>query len=588
MTLIHIADFELDNETRQLRWQGEEVRLQPKVFDLLNYLIAHQDRVIDKDELLEAFWPGVIVTDASLQRAISLARSALRLGGLENCIRTYSKRGYRFELPDQLENLPSESTTSNSLLNTAYSYVKKREWAKATDAFLEADSQLTLSIQDLEQWAFSAQCAGRLMDAIDPLERAAAGYSTFDEPEATARVYILLARIQLEAQENAIGRGCLARAESLLRELPLCEQHGHLQWVLARYHCYTGDMATAIVHAETALKIGEQLKNNDICTVAKLYYGIAKQAQGETERGLEKQDEAAASVVAGDVSPLIGGIVYCGIIAGCCNTGDWPRAGQWTENFRRWCQRMGIDAFAGSCILHRAEVYVARGDIDNAKKELEEGSDTLKQSAPWAIGDAYRVQGDIFLVHGKFSECEQAYRQAYEHGWDPYPGYALLQFYRGQIDAALRGLVRATETSHWVGGERRGKNLAFIVILAAQSGRLEQAQAVLDELEQNPAVWLLGSTKGFVYRARGEVALANGNISVALLEFKHALNQFIALGLPIEAAVMRMRIAHALQLNGDDTGASIEIETARRFFKTIQADYYCQLCDDLDKGIQVN
>ena len=584
VAVIHIADFELDKEARQLRWQGEEVRLQPKVFDLLCYLITNQNRVIDKNELLDNFWPGVIVTDASLQRAISFARSALRLGGLENCIRTYSKHGYRFVSLHQPElPLPSDSITSNALLNSAYAYVEQREWAKATEAFADADSQLTLSIQDLEQWALSAQCAGRLMDAIDPLERAAAGYSALDEPEATARAYILLARIQLEAQENAIGRGCLARAESLIRELPLCEQHGHLQWVLARYHCYTGDMSAAIVHAEAAMQIGEQLKDNDICTVAKLYYGIATQAQGKTQLGLEKQDEAAASVVAGDVSPLIGGIVYCGLIAGCCNTGDWPRAGQWTENFRRWCQRMRIDTFAGSCILHRAEVYAARGDINSAEKELDEGSDTLKRSAPWAIGDVYRVLGDIYLVRGKFSECEQAYRQSYEHGWDPYPGYALLQFYRGQIDAALRGLLRATETPHWIGGERRGQNLAFIVILAAQSGRLEQAQKVLTELEQNPSLWQLGSTKGFVFRARGEVMLAHGNFIAAIQEFRTALNQFKALGLPIEAALIRLRIAYLLKLTGDDAGADIEIDMARRFFKTIQADYYYQMCDELDR-----
>jgi len=585
MPVSTIAGFELDNDARQLRWQGEEIHLQPKVFDLLCYLIENQDRVIDKDELLETFWPGVIVTDASLQRAISFARSALRVGGLENCIRTYSKRGYRFVPPQHAEPVPGTTSNSSTLLTTAYHYVDTREWARATDAFVDADSQFTLSIADLEQWALAAQCAGRLMDAIDPLERVAAAYSAFDEPVATARAYILLARIQLEAQENAIGRGCLTRAESLLRNVPECDQHGHLQWVWARYHCYTGDMAAAIVHAEAALQIGERLKDNDICSVAKLYYGIAKQAQGETQHGLDKQDEAAASVVAGDVSPLIGGIVYCGLIAGCCNTGDWPRAGQWTENFRRWCQRMRLDTFAGSCILHRAEVFIARGDIDAAKKELDDGSVALRQSAPWAIGDAYRVSGDIFLVQGKFSESEQAYRQAYEHGWDPYPGYALLQFYRGQIDAALRGLVRATDTPHWIGGERRAQNLAYIVILAAQSGRLEQAQTVLSELEQQPAQWQLGSTRGFVLRARGEVAFAQGDLALAMREFRNALTQHKAMELPTEAAITRLRIAEALQLSGDTAGADIEIDTARRYLTSIQAVYYCRLCDEMAKRI---
>jgi len=582
MTVTHLAGFELDSEARQLRWQGEEIRLQPKVFDLLCYLIANQDRVIDKEELLAKFWPDVIVTDASLQRAISFARNALSVGGLEYCIRTYSKHGYRFVPPQQKE-IPAITTANNTLLSQAYTFVEKQEWARAAEVFEEADSQLSLSIQDLEQWAHAAQCAGRLMNAIDPLERAAAAYSGLRETEATARVYILLARIQLEAQEHAIAQGCLAHAETLLKNLPMCEQHGHLQWVLARYHCYTGDISAALHHAEAAIKIGETLKNTDLCSVGKLYYGIATQAKGETQQGLKKQDEAAAAVLAGDVSPLIGGIVYCGLIAGCCNTGDWSRAGQWTESFRRWCNRMRLNTFAGSCILHRAEVYAARGEIDTAKKELDEGSQVLKVSAPWAVGDAYRVLGDIFLVRGEFSECEQAYRMAYEHGWDPYPGYALLQFYRGQTEAAFRGLQRATETTHWVAGERRGQNLAFIVILAAQAGKMDLAQKVLAELEQNPALWQVGSTQTFVTRARGEVALANGDYENALAEFRSALSQFKSMELSIEATLTRLRIAKSLLLSGDDHGAEIEIDTARRYFNSIQATYYSQLCDEIKR-----
>ena len=583
MTVSKVAGFELDSDARQLRWQGQEIHLQPKVFDLLAYLIANQERVVDKEELLTKFWPGVIVTEASLQRAVSFARNALSVGGMENCIRTYSKRGYRFVPAQEQQPLPSETDTAHSILANAYACIEQREWARAAEAFADADTQHTLSIQDLEQWALSAQCAGRLMDAVDPLERAAAGYSALADPVATARANILLARIQLEAQENAIARGYLARAESLLRDVPQCAQHGHLQWVLSRYHCYTGDMPAALVHAEAAIEIGKELNDNDLRSIGLLNYGVAIQAMGETRRGLEKQDEAAASVVAGDVSPLIGGIVYCGLIAGCCNTGDWPRAGQWTENFRRWCNRNRLNTFAGACILHRAEVYVARGDIDAAKKELDEGSETLKRSAPWAIGDAYRVLGDIFLIRGQFSECEQAYRQAYEHGWDPYPGYALLQFYRGQADAALRGLTRATETSNWVGGERRAQNLAFIVIIAAQSGRIEQALSVLSELEHNPAQWQLGSARAFVIRARGEVALAKGDRSPALNDFRAALKLFKELDLPIEAALTRLRIANTLRFDGDNDGADMEIDTARRFFNTIQADYYCQLCDQLQR-----
>jgi DNA-binding winged helix-turn-helix (wHTH) protein len=581
MPIEKIADFELDTDARQLRLGGEEISMQPKVFDLLCHLVAHQDRVVDKDELLEKFWPGVIVTDASLQRAISLARSALRTGGLENSIRTYSRRGYRFVPPEQVPSLPGVTEQRGDRLARAYSLVDTHRWFEAIQCFEQADGEQTLSIGDLEQWAFAAQCAGRLMDAIDPLERAAAAYSALNEPEAAARANLLLARIQLEAQETAIARGCLARAESLLQNRPLCEQHGHLEWVTARYCCYVGDLQATLKHAEAAIKIGRQLDDSDLLTIGTLYYGIAIQATGETQRGLQKQDEAAAAVLAGDVSPLIGGIVYCGLIAGCCNTGDWPRAGQWTTSFRRWCNRMQLSTFAGSCILHRAEVYAACGDIHSARKELDDGAESLKRSAPWAIGDAYRVMGDIHLLRGEFSESEQAYRQAYEHGWDPYPGYALLQFYRGQADAALRGLQRACEATHWVAGERRGHYLAYLVIIAALSGELELAQKTLLELDNNPGMWEAGSVNAFVLRARGELSLANGETEAAIQQFKEAMEKLKQLELPIEAAITRMSLARALLQNHDREGAEMELNAARRVFAESQAYFYAQRCEEL-------
>src|SRR5690606_10831610 len=79
----------------ELRAGGRVLPLQPRILNVLIYLARNQERVVPKDELLDAVWPGVIVTDASLQRAISLARSALGEVGASQAIRTYSRQGYR-------------------------------------------------------------------------------------------------------------------------------------------------------------------------------------------------------------------------------------------------------------------------------------------------------------------------------------------------------------------------------------------------------------------------------------------------------------------------------------------------------------
>jgi pimeloyl-ACP methyl ester carboxylesterase len=87
--------YELDEARRELRVSGELRPLQPQVFSVLAYLVRHRDRVVGKDELLRELWPDAVVTDASLQRAVSLVRRALRPqdGGL---LRTHARQGYRF------------------------------------------------------------------------------------------------------------------------------------------------------------------------------------------------------------------------------------------------------------------------------------------------------------------------------------------------------------------------------------------------------------------------------------------------------------------------------------------------------------
>jgi pimeloyl-ACP methyl ester carboxylesterase len=87
--------YELDVARRELRVAGEVRPMQPQVFAVLAYLVRHRDRVIAKEELLRQLWPDAVVTDASLQRAVSLARRALRPAD-RGLLRTHARIGYRF------------------------------------------------------------------------------------------------------------------------------------------------------------------------------------------------------------------------------------------------------------------------------------------------------------------------------------------------------------------------------------------------------------------------------------------------------------------------------------------------------------
>lgn len=89
--------FELDDQLFELRKDGELVTLQPRVFDLLLFLVRRRDMVVTQAELLEHVWGGVVVTKAALAQAVMALRKALGDDGeTPTFIETIRGRGYRF------------------------------------------------------------------------------------------------------------------------------------------------------------------------------------------------------------------------------------------------------------------------------------------------------------------------------------------------------------------------------------------------------------------------------------------------------------------------------------------------------------
>jgi len=90
-------DFEVDSELRELRRGGTLVPAEPKVFDLLVYLIEHRQRVVTKDDLIATVWLGRIVSESALATAINAVRAALGDSGeAQRLIKTFPRKGIRF------------------------------------------------------------------------------------------------------------------------------------------------------------------------------------------------------------------------------------------------------------------------------------------------------------------------------------------------------------------------------------------------------------------------------------------------------------------------------------------------------------
>ena len=98
------GDCELDTCLYILRRADQSIRLQPKVFQVLSYLVMHRERVVSRHELYEQVWPGQYSSDAALKSAIRAARHALGdTGRTQQYIQTLHGYGYRFIVSAQEE-----------------------------------------------------------------------------------------------------------------------------------------------------------------------------------------------------------------------------------------------------------------------------------------------------------------------------------------------------------------------------------------------------------------------------------------------------------------------------------------------------
>lgn len=95
-----VGEFLVDTARYRISRGATVVPVEPKVFDLLVFLIRHRDRVLTREELFQAVWDGREVSDATLSNHVKNARKALGDSGeLQRTIQTVRGRGYQFIAP---------------------------------------------------------------------------------------------------------------------------------------------------------------------------------------------------------------------------------------------------------------------------------------------------------------------------------------------------------------------------------------------------------------------------------------------------------------------------------------------------------
>ena len=90
-------DYELDDARRELYRKGRLITIEPKMFEVLLYLLENRERVVSKEELLTHCWPETFVSEAALTRCLAKVRRAVQTDpGEAPLIKTLYGQGYRF------------------------------------------------------------------------------------------------------------------------------------------------------------------------------------------------------------------------------------------------------------------------------------------------------------------------------------------------------------------------------------------------------------------------------------------------------------------------------------------------------------
>jgi DNA-binding NarL/FixJ family response regulator len=281
-------------------------------------------------------------------------------------------------------------------------------------------------------------------------------------------------------------------------------------------------------------------------------------------------DEAMISVIAGEVSSLFTGVIYCSVLDACLDLTDLGRAGEWNEAALAWCDTLPSDApFTALCRLNRAQLATLRGAWSEAETEARRVSEDQSHD-PAAAARGFYERGEILRRLGNLEAAEEAFGRARELGLEPQPGLALLRLGQGKAEPALTALRLAVD-GETQNRPRLARLLAALVEVAIAAGELEIARTAGEDLGTIAAGFGTPALDAAAMTARGALALAEGDGPTALENLRDACRIWNELRLPYESARARVLYGIALRAAGVLEDAELELRSAISAFERLGA-----------------
>ncbi|BBH15727.1 hypothetical protein Back2_00140 [Nocardioides baekrokdamisoli] len=440
---------------------------------------------------------------------------------------------------------------------------ERRDWLTAYEGLSAAGSG-ALRAADFADLATAAYLLCRHDDCVAAMQRAHQTYLAGGDLEPAVRTAFWLSVVLRQNGEFAVANGWIARAERLAEDLPEASvERGYLEFARLMRDVLSGDHAAAADRAERVVEVGRRFGDANLVGCGLMSRGRRAIYSGDLVGGFGFLDEAMVSVIAGEMSPLLAGMVLCSSIEACQELGEFGRVAQWTHALDAWCaDQRGLEMFTGTCSLHKGQVAAMHGDLAGAVVEFEESIERFKHGGrPRPLGCAYAELGDVLRVQGRHAEAAEALRLASESGWDPVPQQAALDLACGRrADAAAAGrrmLSRAGTPIH------RAQKLVSVVDLLLGDGDVDGAADVVREL--STVVARLGTVqlRAHAARAEGAWALAASDPARAEVSLRHAIDLFLESGHAYAAARARLLLADALAALGGHAESSRQADIGR-------------------------
>ncbi|HEX9230811.1 MAG TPA: LuxR C-terminal-related transcriptional regulator [Jatrophihabitantaceae bacterium] len=446
-------------------------------------------------------------------------------------------------------------------------------WTDAYERFTRADVESELDPEDIERLATVAFLVGKEAESSDLWARAHQRYLRLGDIERAAGCITWLAFGLLNRGELAQAGGWLARAATLLDDAGLdCVPRGHLLMLTGMQSLFQGDVDAALANILQAADVAARFGDADLSTLSKLAQGQILLMQDKPAQSVAMFDQVMVAVTAGEVSPTVAGLAYCGTISACQAMFDVRRAREWSAALSRWCdEQPDLVPYSGWCLVHRGEIMQLHGSWADAADAAQRAYQrSLLSTDQAAGGGAHYVLGEVHRLRGDFVLAEQAYREASRLGREPQPGLALLRLAQGQVDAAASTIRRVVDEAATDGAAKVRVLAAHAEIMIA-AGDIPGARASVEGLAELAELFGAPVLQATAAQCSGALLLSAGDARAALAQLRRAWTGWQQVEVPYEAARTRALIGQACRALGDEDAAQMEFDAARWAFMQLGA-----------------